>query len=206
MFIILQYIIDFVFPPSKEELIIRNISPIELSNSSSILLETEFPFIKSLFSYKNPIIKELIWQIKYKKNKHAIKCAGYCLFEKLKEYSKEKIILIPIPISNQRRKERGYNQTELLIDEIIKLDLNNNFEKDYNILVRTKNIDKQTHKNRNDRIENTKSIFQVKERRVSNNKIIIIDDVTTTGSTLNEARKCLMDSEYSDIQALTIAH
>ena len=97
----------------------------------------------------------MIWQIKYKKNKHAIRCAAYALQSRLQDNT----MLIPIPISRKRRRERGYNQCELIVDEMIKI--NPNLKKDSNLLMRTRHIDKQTFKNRKERIENIKNIFEV---------------------------------------------
>ena len=147
-------------------------------------------------------MKELIWQIKYKKNKKAVEIASHALFQSLKEPS----LLIPIPISKKRRKERGYNQCDLLIDEIIRLDSENRFKKDYELLIRSKHIEKQTHKGRNERLENTKNIFEVTKKENLNQKIVIIDDVSTTGSTLKEAREELLKAGYSDVAGLTVAH
>ncbi len=204
MYTFLQIIIDFLFPPSKEEIRLREISPEQLETIVKEASAPEFPFINSLFSYKDPLVKELVWQIKYKKNRHCLKCAATALHRKLLKYKPEEIILIPIPISKKRRKERGYNQCELIIDEITKID--NKIQKDFNLLVRIKDIEKQTFKNRNERIQNTERIFQVNGRVLDNKKIIIIDDVSTTGSTLKEARKTLIDSGFIDVEALTLAH
>ncbi len=203
---IFNYIIDFIFPPKPEEIELRNISSEELLENAPRSTKTEFPFISSIFSYKNPIIREMIWQIKYKKNKHALRCAGYALYNELVKLNLDKIILIPIPISKKRRKERGYNQAELIIDEIIKLDCKNVFIKDFNILIRQKDIEKQTFKNRDERIGNAKNIFKVSKLLKTNQKIIIIDDVTTTGSTLKEARDELLLNDYRNVECLTIAH
>ena len=200
-----EYLIDFIFPPSVEELQIRSYSVDWLYENGQKAGKTEFTFIKALFPYKNPIIKELIWQIKYKKNQHAIKCASYALYKNI--YStKSNITLIPLPISPKRRRERGYNQTELIIDQIIKFDKEKVLKKNYDLLIREKDIEKQTHKNRNERISNTKHIFKVNFKENLNDKIVIIDDVTTTGSTLKEARDELLKAGYTNIDALTIAH
>ena len=198
----IQYIIDFIFPPSDEELKLRSILPAEFPKTVPKSLPTEFPFIYSLFSYKDPLVKELIWQIKYRKNMHAVRIATLALYKQLNAPA----LLIPIPISKQRRKERGYNQCELIIDEIMKLDIEKKFTKDYDLLIRIKNIEKQTHKNRNERLENTQNIFKVNENLDKNQKIIIVDDVSTTGSTLKEARDCFLQAGYLDIEAITIAH
>ncbi len=210
---IAQIIIDFIFPPKKEELELRSISPENLYTTTSKSGIAEFPFISFVFSYKYPLIRELVWQIKYKKNKHAIECAGYALWQELiKKYPKDaisskSITLIPVPISKNRRKERGYNQSELIIDEILKYDKKNRFTKNYDLLIRIKDIEKQTLKNRSERLENTLHIFQVNKTALENPvKIIIIDDVTTTGSTIREARDTLIASGYRNIETMALAH
>jgi ComF family protein len=200
------HIIDFIFPPKPEELELRDMTPAKLLENSPKALGTEFPFIKTIFSYKNPLIREMIWQIKYKKNKHCLKLAGFVLYNELIKSNLTSITLIPIPISKKRRRERGYNQAELIIDEIIKLDTDNKFKSGYEILIRNKDIEKQTFKNRNERIDNTKNIFKVIRPALSEQRIVIIDDVTTTGSTLKEARDELLLSGYFNVSALTIAH
>lgn len=205
MFNFLNTILDFIFPPSELELKLRLISKSELLNTGPFSKKTEFSFITSVFSYGNALIKELIWQIKYKKNRHAIECAGYALHQTLpKLYNSA--TLIPIPISKRRRNERGFNQSELIIDEIIRLDNDNKYIANYDLLIRAKNIDRQTFKNRDERFENTKNIFEVIGEIDRTTKIVIIDDVTTTGSTLNEARNELLKHGFTDVKALTVAH
>ncbi len=198
---LLVHILDFLFPPSPESLKLRKLSPEEILKTFPTALPTPFSFITSVFSYKDPLVAELIWSIKYKKDKHSIECGAFTLFEKLKG---KKAVLIPIPISKKRRRERGFNQCELLIDEIIKLDTENNLEKRYDILFRAKDGGEQKLKDRSGRLEN-KNIFSVTKVAVDR-PIIIIDDVTTTGSTLNEARESLLSSGYTNITALTLAH
>ncbi len=205
MKVILQYIIDFIFPPRDEEVVLRSFTPEKLFILSPKPNDPEFPFIKSIYSYRDPIVREMIWQIKYKKNKHAIECASYALNTELSKI-KERVILVPIPISKERRKERGYNQCELIIDELLRLNKNNLISKDFDILIRNKNIEKQTFKNKKDRITNTRDIFQVVKKPFDDSKIIIIDDVSTTGSTLNEARDILLKSGFMTVEALTVAH
>lgn len=203
---ILQIILDFIFPPSREELELREISFEKLIQTSEKPQSSEFPFIKSVFSYKEPLIRELIWQIKYKKNRHSLKLAGFALISLLANYDPINTLLVPIPISKSRRKERGFNQSELIIEEILKID--GRFETDFDLLIRVKNIDKQTFKNRAERIENSSKIFAVNDfdKSILHKKIIIIDDVTTTGSTIREARDALMTAGFRDVGGLTIAH
>ena len=199
---ILYHIIDFLFPPSPEEVRLRKLSPEKFFEAAAKASSPEFTFIRSVFSYKDPLAKELVWQIKYRKNKKAVTIAAHALFKSLNGPA----LLIPIPISKKRRKERGYNQCELIIDEIMRLDAEGKFSKDYDLLIRSKHIEKQTHKSRNERLENTKNIFEAAKKENLNQKIIIIDDVSTTGSTLKEARDVMLEAGYSDVSALTVGH
>ncbi len=202
---LIDYIIDTLFPPTRETLELRTISHTDISRRLPKAHETPLPFIVSLFAYKNPLVKELIWNCKYHKNRHCLKLGGSALYQWLVEHTSGPIILIPIPISQKRRKERGYNQCELLVDEIVKLDQDHRFEKRYDILTRVKHTDRQTMKTRQDRLHDTDHIFNAVFIPL-NNPIIIVDDVATTGSTLHEARRTLIDAGYTDVTALTLAH
>lgn len=201
------FLIDLIFPPSPEDLELRKLSLENIFEKLPVAPAPPFPFITSLFAYKNKLVSTLIWNIKYKKDRHAIECGGYALYTKLKEMNLANILLIPIPISKKRRKERGYNQCELLVNEIIKLDTEKIFKKDFDLLVRMKHMERQTLKNRKERLESAESVFDIgKDLENKEIRIIIIDDVTTTGSTLKEAREVLIKNGYTNVQALTLAH
>jgi len=199
-----KYILDFIFPPTKTELELRELSVSDVFERLPTAPPTEYPFIYSIFSYQNPLVKELVWQIKYKRNKHAISIAGYSLYTRLSTIEGD-ITLVPVPISKSRRRERGYNQSELIVNEIVKMD-NNRFKADFNLVKRNVDIEKQTFKNKNDRFKNTKDIFKVTRLPRLTEKIVIIDDVSTTGSTINEIRNVLLEAGYTDVVGYTLAH
>ncbi len=195
---ILQYLIDFIFPPREEEVVLRIISITQFESQVPKALNGI-----SIFSYKHSLVKELVWQIKYRRNMRATHMAAYFLHRELVKYGN--VTLVPIPISKSRRKERGFNQCELIIDSILKYDTNNILSKDYSLLVRDKDIEKQTFKNRGERLENIKGIFRV-TKSSSDISIVIIDDVTTTGGTLEEAKNSLLQAGFKDVKVLTLAH
>ena len=121
------------------------------------------------------------------------------LFEKLKSYD----AIIPVPISSKRMKKRGYNQSLLIAKLIAK---NTELELINNCLVKTKNITEQSKLNKKQRIENIKNAYDLKNKeKLENKKILLIDDIYTTGSTVNECSRMLKKGYPEKIGILTIA-
>lgn len=111
--------------------------------------------------------------------------------------------IIPVPISKKRRKERGYNQSELIAKEIAK-----NIQKEYNkqCLFKTKNITEQSKLNREERQKNIQGVYKLyNPQKIQNKKILLIDDIYTTGSTVNECSKILIQAQPKKIGVLTLA-
>ena len=159
-----------------------------------------------LFQYKN-LIRNLILQIKFQRKPYIYKTIEYFLqnnkkyLEKLKKYD----IIIVVPLSWKRKLQRGYNQS-LLIAKIISNILQVKIES--KILYKTKNIVPQSTLNKKERKENIKGAFKVKNiEKIRNKKILIIDDIYTTGSTLNECSRNLMRNGIikENIGVLTLA-
>ncbi len=122
-------------------------------------------------------------------------------------------VVIPMPITNRRRKERGYNQCELLTDEMERLEQTNDYSRftvRKDILFRTHHATRQTLKGRHERVESAKGIFGVRRNVITPEllraKIIVIDDVITTGSTMYEAIETLGAAGFSDVGAISLAH
>lgn len=159
-----------------------------------------------LFQYKN-LIRNLILKMKFQKESYIYKTIEHFLqnnkkyLEKLKKYD----IIIVVPLSWKRRLQRGYNQSQL-IAEIISNILQIKIES--KILYKTKNIVPQSTLNKKDRKENIKGAFKIKHiEKIKNKKILIIDDIYTTGNTLNECAKMFIKEgiKKENIGVLTLA-
>ena len=112
-------------------------------------------------------------------------------------------IIIPVPISKKRFYQRGYNQSELLAKEIAK---STELKLENNCLYKNKDIIEQSKLNKEERIENIKNVYLIKNiKRLENKKVLLIDDIYTTGSTVNECSKVLKNSGIQKISILTIA-
>ena len=120
-------------------------------------------------------------------------------FEILKSYD----TIIPVPISTKRYKERGYNQSYLIAKEIakkLKIKCNNNS------LLKTKNIIEQSKLNKEERQKNIQGVYKLSNPKIlQNKKILLLDDVYTTGSTVKECSKILIQAKPTKIGVFTIA-
>lgn len=203
------------FPTSPTISSIEKASPKEINNFLPQSPISTHPFVINLFNYKNDSVREVIYHIKYRGNIILIDSFGKLLYQKLelkfkeKLSKKEKIHIIPIPLSKERLSERKFNQSDLLGRSIIKNDKNGFFVFSPHFLKKTVNTTPQTKLKRKARLKNVKNCFSVpeKEKRGLRGKtMVLVDDVTTTGSTLKEARITLLKSGAKEVYAITLAH
>jgi ComF family protein len=207
-------IIDSVFPRRSNFDIVKKISEKDLLNLPKAGKVQNFGWIYSLFNYKNDSVKAIIWELKYKDNTAVLEYIGKILYDEIMALvsdiilfdQKAEFLLIPIPISNKRRSERGYNQSEYISRSIME---NNNAH----ILLyspqwfqKTKDTISQSHsQSKEERMKNLTGCFEANPN-VEGKYVILIDDVATTGSTLSEARKTLLEVGAKYVYAFTIAH
>lgn len=192
------------------------------ANSPLAVRETE-DWVFPMFDYRHIPIKKSIWLLKYKGRKKIAEIFADVMYGRMIEELSElslmknfnKPLLIPIPLSKKRYRERGYNQALLICEELMDIDRKNNknsteknFELGKNILIKTKETEHQANiKERKDRLKNLSGSFHVKkEDAVKGRNVILIDDVTTTSATLHEAKKILKQSGAKNIIAFTVAH
>jgi ComF family protein len=169
----------------------------------------------ALFSYRDARVRDLVWEIKYKKNPILVEAVAKLLFEEIFEdisdaqlFRNKESLLIPIPVSDERRRERGYNQMEVLGKAIEKLDTEKIFSYNPKILKKSHNTVSQTKtKSKKERLENIKGSFAITNPSlVLGRDIILLDDVLTTGATFAEASRILKQSGAKHITCLAIAH
>ncbi len=109
--------------------------------------------INTIFSYSDPTIRRAIWLLKYKGIREVAKPLAKITYEKLLEdlsslaelllQTDSKIVIIPTPLSKEREKERGYNQSTIIAEELIKLDAGRSFELRTDILIKNRHTPSQ---------------------------------------------------------------
>ncbi len=162
----------------------------------------------SIYDFQDPSIKKIIHAIKYFNRRDLIEPLTEKLAKEIRmtignKPSSNSWILIPIPMPTFRKYMRGYNQAELIARSLEK---QCQLAVSTDILARSHSLRRQvTARTRNERMKNQHNSFKV-IKTVKNMNIILVDDVTTTGATLQEARNVLLRSGAKDVKAVTIAH
>ena len=158
-----------------------------------------------LFQYKD-LIRNMILEMKFQKKPYIYKTIEYFLqnnkkyLEKLKKYD----IIIPVPMTNKKIKERGYNQTEIIAKIISQNITNITMQK--NVLIKYKNNKVQSQLNKEQRQQNVQNVYELNNEEIIKNKnILILDDIYTTGATCNECVKTLKNAQPKKIGIITIA-
>ena len=170
----------------------------------NIKKEKYFEELMYIFKYEGQV-RKLILDYKFNEKSYLYKTfvnfllKNKKIFENIKKYDK----IIPVPISKKRNKERGYNQSLLIVEEIAN---KTNLELVNNCLIKTKNIIEQSKLNKEDRQQNIQGVYSLKnERLITNKKILLVDDIYTTGSTVNECCKILQQANPKTIGVLVLA-
>lgn len=159
-----------------------------------------------LFEYKDEI-REKIIDYKFNGKSYLYRTFAQLIVEnkKIYEYIKSFDLIIPVPIHKKRKKYRGYNQSELIAREISNKIKSITYKE--NIIKKINNVKPQSKTfTKNERIENIKDAYKIIcNEDLSDKKVLIFDDVYTTGSTVNECAKLINALNCKEIGVLTIA-
>ena len=210
------FLLDLVFPRACA---ICGKSRTEVCETCLYLLprakNAEHSFIHPIFDYQDKIVRHLIWKFKYKNARSIAVGFGKVLYEEiigdlgdgLPVSKSASFLLLPIPLHKKRLRERGYNQSELLVREIMRNDTEKIFISTSSALVRhRKTLPQAKSVKRALRLENLRGAFTASMNTVSGKHVLLIDDVTTTGATLVEARKVLLLAGARSVKAYSVAH
>lgn len=159
-----------------------------------------------LFEYKDLIRKKII-EFKFNDKSYLYKTFSNIILKnkKICKLLNSYDIIIPVPMFEKKKSKRGYNQTELISKEIAKrLDITFN----NNILFKIKENKTQSLLNYHERKQNVINVYKINDsetKNVSNKKIILFDDIYTTGFTVKECIKELEKLNPKKVDVLVLA-
>ncbi len=146
-------------------------------------------------------IQEIIHEIKYRNNHYLGEYMGKFMAKKLGGFFENVDVIVPVPLHPVRLAERGYNQSEILAKG---LSQQMNILYKPQVVSRVRNTETQTNKTRMERFENMKGAFEW-QKIVRNQHILLVDDVITTGATIESLVHCLPKEWNNQISILSLA-
>ncbi|MEK9161040.1 MAG: hypothetical protein AAB440_03345 [Patescibacteria group bacterium] len=206
----LSWVLDALFPPRDTSLLIRRITDDMLAPRMAPVSFNDGT-VTALFSYRDPIVHALIIETKYFGSTEAASLLGQQFGEYLLEYladinavEKRKIVLVPLPLSQKRKRARGYNQIEQILRVTAPL-LQGEVSIESSVLTRTMNTAPQTQLTKVARKENVAGAFTA-DTPDPQHLYIVVDDVYTTGATLTEALRTLKEAGALHVLGITLAY
>lgn len=162
-------------------------------------------YFYTVFYYES-VVRDIIRKFKYGNREYL----GSVLSEYLIDFFNcafsgkfENAVIIPIPLHKDKLKVRGFNQSEIIASYLSKA---TGIKMESKALIRIKNTKPQFVKKRCQRFDNLKGAFMCCKKLSCSKDIILVDDVATTGATMQEAAKTLKSVVSSNIIALALAH
>ncbi|OGF04665.1 MAG: hypothetical protein A2509_05655 [Candidatus Edwardsbacteria bacterium RIFOXYD12_FULL_50_11] len=160
--------------------------------------------IKTIGPFEAPL-SEAVHMLKYSDAKSVSRRLGAMMAERIvsdQRYNKADLVLA-VPLHIARKRERGYNQAQLLAEQLGK---SLGVPSPEGLLTRARHTRTQTTLNREQRLRNVKGIFAVHNPdRIKGRSIILVDDVLTTGATIGSCGQSLFSAGAREVLALTAA-
>lgn len=206
---LLAAILDLLFPPRDHEALVRAASAASLGTHAQARLHEDGSI--SLLPYRAPLVKACIIEAKFRDNERAQELLASVLKSYLSErqaedalFEAQSLVLVPVPLSAARERERGYNQAERIARRALRELPDITLTQD--LLRRTRDTLPQTSLGGQKRRENVAGAFQATRNLDPAHTYIVFDDVRTTGATLAAATAALRSAGAARICALSLAH
>ncbi len=201
----LRGFLDAVFPPRPTAARASKTTLSELGVLASPTMGDHG--LVSILPFRAPLVRSLILEAKYHQHTKAHELLGTVLAEYLLSLQEDApfetpgFVLVPVPLSKKRYRERGYNQAECIVREALKL-LPDTFLLDTRLVRRVRDTPPQTKLGRNARLGNMDGAFALFGTLTSSCTYVVVDDVTTTGATLT----AVMQAIPGKVLGISLAH
>jgi ComF family protein len=179
-----------------------------LTNPVEKIFRGRIPLVSAtahVYFTKQSAVQRLLHRLKYKGDKNAGEYMGRMMGSKLKtcKWLGDVDGLIPLPLNIKKERRRGYNQAEIICSGIsgeMNVPIFNN------IVRRSRYSETQTHKSRMERWSNIENKFELTGTEISNRHFLLVDDVVTTGATLESCGKELLKQQGVKLSIATFAY
>ncbi len=201
---ILNYILDLIY---KKKCYFCGSSKENVSMCSECFEDISYSDIKIERTFNNVDIycaceysdnvQKLIRGLKYHNKPELAYYQAKIMFEYWNKLNfNSKFQIVPVPLHKNRKKKRKYNHMELVAEEFCKL---TGYETNFELIKRTKDTKPQYKLSKKERMENLKNAFQIDKTKLQEDKILLLDDICTTGSTFESIIQELNKNGITDI-------
>lgn len=162
-------------------------------------------FITAFDLIKNSILQNIFHKIKYNNDSESANILGVELGKRLKKFNiKDKVdCIVPVPVSKKKLKLRKFNQSEEIakgINQVLDISIESNW------LLRRNNLKSQTFSNRFKRSQNVKEEYYInKKKTLIHKRLLILDDIVTTGSTIDSCLEAIKNENQFLICVASVA-
>lgn len=196
-------VLSLILPERSDARTVRTLSDTELL---SLAHPRTVDRTTALLPFSDPRVRACIHEAKFHENKRAFALLGAVLATHLASQTEQ--IIIPIPLSAKRRKERGYNQ---VANTVKAARMHSSLHIYEDVLYKRIDTPPQTSLTKEERLKNVRDVFAIYDteharQTIKDQHLILVDDVTTTGATLAAARAALTSLRPKSITCLALAH
>jgi ComF family protein len=217
-----QYALDTVAPPDPLIREIENMTPAEFERRVSGPISRRPDGTTAFFPYRSETMRTALVELKDFRNGKIERLIGMLMRDRLIEmlngpegFSRkggatrarpETHLLVPVPMTKKALRKRGWNQCELIAREISKADGEKRMETRTDVLRKTRDTGDQVGKTREERLASLESCMKVEnDIEVRGRNVIVIEDIVTTGATLGEAKRALLQAGARAVICVAVA-
>ncbi len=197
--VLCQFCVDSAEPGPPPEELLNRLAQITPADDIAV------SFIAARYTLRDDLpMHSVVYGLKYGGRRSIAKQCGRIMANTILDRADNIDIIIPVPLHPARLRERGFNQAELLAQSVA-----NVFGKSCHshIIKRTKNTLSQTSKRADERHSSMLNVFEIPQTHaemIAHKHVLLIDDVWTTGSTINSCALSLLYAGAKRVSALTL--
>ncbi len=201
-------LLDYLFPPREDEVLVRNADHAAFTARMQpyTVYKTD-PAATVLLRYHDPVVRAALHEAKYHGSRAAFTLLAEVLAQYLETFTDNSVHLIPVPLGRARLRARGFNQVEEVARRAC---MRSKQHIDVSLITRTRETTSQVSLPREAREGNMRGAFgatqQLPAHEPGDIQYIVLDDVLTTGATLQAALDVLKAAGVQHISALALAH
>jgi ComF family protein len=194
-----KYILSLIFPPRADELIVRATT----RDAFCALIEPHTSDgVTTLLSYEDATVRAVLWEAKFHMNDDATELLAHVLTSYLERLPNAEYTIVPIPLSPQRLRTRGYNQCERIANVAVH-ELPGSAV--HSLLRKVRETVPQTTLKKGARVRNLTHAFSAHvPKELLEKHIVVLDDVYTTGATLEEAKRALREAGVTNARYVAL--